>query len=81
MADEVSLGGGWYTGEGLTGNRPLGVKPCWTRVLGGGLYPLKGSLAVCFRRQSGDANPAVAFVADVQADEQSGDLFEDAGVF
>ena len=38
-------------------------------------------LAISFWRQSGDADSAVAFVADVQADEQSGDLFEDAGIF
>jgi len=35
---------------------------------------------VSFRRQSGDADAAVALVADVQADEQGRDLLEDAGV-
>src|SRR5580704_564496 len=35
---------------------------------------------VCRRRQTGDANSGVAFVADVEADQQSCDLFYDARI-
>jgi len=38
-------------------------------------------LPIRFRRQTGDADAAVAFVANVQVDEQGGDLLEDVGVF
>ena len=38
-------------------------------------------MAIRFRRQAGDADSGVAFVADVEADEQGGDLLEGAGVF
>src|SRR6201997_51867 len=37
-------------------------------------------LAVSGRRESGDANTAVAFVANVQANQQSGDLLDDARI-
>src|SRR5229473_4626149 len=37
-------------------------------------------LEICFRRQTRDADSGMAFVADVQADEERGDLLEDAGV-
>ena len=39
------------------------------------------ALTICRRRQAGDADSGVAFVADVHADEQRGDLLDDAGVF
>src|SRR5208337_2907573 len=39
------------------------------------------ALAVGLRRQAGDADSGVAFVADVQSDEQGGDLLDDAGIF
>jgi hypothetical protein len=38
-------------------------------------------LLVCLGRQSGDADAAVAFMANVEADEQGSDLLEDASVF
>lgn len=38
-------------------------------------------LPVSLRRQSRNPNPGVAFVADVQSDEQRRDLLDDAGVF
>ena len=41
----------------------------------------KRDLFVGLRRQSGDADAAVSFVADVQADEERCDLLEDAGIF
>ena len=40
----------------------------------------RGELLVRLRRQAGDADAAVTFVADVQANEQRGDLLEDAGI-
>src|ERR1700758_4564742 len=38
-------------------------------------------LAVSRRRQSGDANATVALVANIQANQQSGDLLDDASIF
>src|SRR5580692_1175869 len=38
-------------------------------------------LPVRLRRQTGDADSGVAFVANVESDEQRGNLFDDAGVF
>src|SRR5579862_2847369 len=43
--------------------------------------PREFGLAVSGRRQSGDANAAVALVADVQANQQSSDLLDDARIF
>ena len=40
-----------------------------------------GNHFVCRRRQAGDANAGVAFVPDVEADQQRGDLLDDARVF
>src|SRR5712692_11518179 len=37
-------------------------------------------LSIRLRRQAGDANSGVALVADVQADQQRGDLLYDAGI-
>src|SRR5271165_3253994 len=54
------------------------------RLSMGGRIALRGGagegLTICRRGQAGDADSGVAFVADVHADEQGGDLLDDAGV-